>query len=77
MEIKILGSNCQNCNTFVKRVKNIVAVNNINANVKKIEDIEEIMSYNILSTPGLVIDGKVVSSGRLLTEKEIEKLLIN
>ena len=76
MEIKILGTGCPNCKTLENRVRKVVAYNNIEANITKGEDIEEIMSYNILSTPGLVVDDKVLVKGRVPKEKEILKLIM-
>jgi len=75
MEIKILGTGCPNCVTLEKRVKKVVEDNAMEAEVIKVEDIVDIMSYNIMSTPGLVVDGKVISKGRVPSEKEIKKLL--
>ena len=75
MEIKILGPGCTNCKTLEKRVRKVVEENNIQANITKIEDIEDIMKYNIMSTPGIILDEKVVSKGRVPSEKEILELL--
>ena len=75
MEIKILGTGCTNCVTLEKRVRRVIENNNMQANIIKVEDIVDIMSYNIMSTPGLVLNGKVVSKGRVPSEKEILELL--
>jgi len=75
MKIKILGTGCPNCKTLEKRVKKVVAENNFEAEIIKVEDIMDIMEYNIMSTPGLVVDEKVVSKGRVPSEKEIKELL--
>lgn len=75
MEIKILGTGCPNCKTLEQRVRRVVADNNMEATIIKVEDIMDIMSYNIMSTPGLVLDGKVISKGRVPTESEIKELL--
>lgn len=77
MEIKILGTGCPNCKTLESRVKRVVTDSNIQANIIKVEDIEDIMAYNIMSTPGLVVDEKVISKGRVPSEKEIKELLTN
>ncbi len=75
MEIKILGTGCPNCKTLEKRVRKVVENNNVEAKITKVEDIADIMRYNIMSTPGLVVDEKVISKGRVPSEKEIIKLL--
>jgi len=77
MEIKILGTGCPNCKKLEQRVKNVVAENNIQANITKVEDIMDIMKYNIMATPGLVVNEKVLSKGRVPSEKEIMELLTN
>lgn len=77
MEIKVLGTGCPNCKTLEKNVINTLAELNINANVEKVEDIVKIMSYGIMRTPGLVIDGKVVVSGRIPSAKELKELITN
>jgi small redox-active disulfide protein 2 len=76
MEIKILGTGCAKCKTLEQLTKEVVSKNNIDATITKVEDIIEIMKYNILTTPALVIDGKVVSKGRIPSTEEIKKLLI-
>lgn len=73
--IKILGTGCPKCKTLFKNVNNAVQNKGINANVEKIEDLEEIMKYNVLSTPALVIDEKIVLKGTASTSSEIEGLL--
>jgi small redox-active disulfide protein 2 len=72
MEIKILGTGCQKCKTLEKMIKEVVGENNIDARVSKVEDIMEIMNYGIIATPGLVINEKVVISGRLPSKEEIK-----
>jgi len=65
MEIKVLGTGCPNCKELEQRVRKVLADLGIAADVEKVTDIQRIMAYKILSTPGLVIDGKVVSSGKI------------
>lgn len=75
MEVKILGTGCPNCKTLEKRVLKVVSDNNLDVKVTKVEDIMDIMSYDIMSTPGLVVDEKVVSKGRIPAESEIMDFL--
>ena len=72
MEIKVLGSGCPKCGEVEKRVKNALAELNAAADVEKITDIKTMMSYGILATPGLVINGKVKSTGRIPRIEEIK-----
>jgi small redox-active disulfide protein 2 len=75
MKIKILGTGCAKCKSLEKATTEAVADLGIEATVTKEEDIMKIMAYGILSTPGLVIDEKVVMSGRLPSSSELKKLL--
>ncbi len=72
MEIKILGPGCPNCGEVDKRVKNALAELGIAADVEKITDIRKIMSFGILGTPGLVINGKIKCAGRIPRPEEIK-----
>ena len=75
MEIKVLGTGCSKCKATFETVNKVVKENNINAKVTKVEDIMEIMKYNVMNMPAIVIDGKVVLSGKTPSEKEIKNLL--
>lgn len=75
MEIKVLGPGCAKCKTTFNIIERVVNDNNVNATVKKVDDIMEIMSYNIISTPAVVVDGEVKIKGHVPTESEIRKLL--
>ena len=75
MEIIVLGTGCQKCATLEKLTKEAVAELGVEANITKEEDIMNIMSYGILNTPGLVIDKKVVLSGRVPSVKEIVEII--
>ncbi len=77
MTIKVLGSGCANCKRLEQIARKVVANLAIEAEIIKVTDHKEIMSYDILSTPGLVINEKVVSSGRIPAEAEIVTLLVN
>jgi small redox-active disulfide protein 2 len=75
MEIKILGTGCAKCKTLENLTREVVSKNGIDATITKVEDIMEIMKYNIMTTPALVVDGKVVSKGRIPSAEEIKQLL--
>jgi small redox-active disulfide protein 2 len=76
MEIKILGPGCPRCHEVEKRTINALAELNIAADVQKISDIKKIMEYDIIGTPGLVINGKVKSSGRIPRLEEIKAWIL-
>lgn len=75
MEIKILGTGCSKCKTLEELTRKVIKDNDIDAHVTKVEDIMEIMKYNIMTTPALVIDEKVVFKGRIPSVDEIKQLL--
>jgi small redox-active disulfide protein 2 len=77
MEIKILGTGCPNCRKLEKETENVVSELGLDATVTKVEDIMKIMEYGILRTPGLVVDEKVIVSGRVPGREELKKLIIN
>ena len=72
MTIVILGPGCPRCHEVERRTINVLAELGLAADVEKISDIKKIMEYDILSTPGLVIDGKVVCSGKIPRPEEIK-----
>lgn len=75
LKIKILGSGCANCKRLEAQTRKVVEKLNIEAEVIKVTEHMEIMEYPILATPGLVVNEKVVSSGRIPSESEIETWL--
>ena len=75
MKIEILGKGCPNCVQLEKNVNLALKNAGLEAEVKKITDLNEIMDYGVAMTPGLVIDGKVVSVGKVLKPEQIEPLL--
>ncbi|TVQ93932.1 MAG: thioredoxin family protein [Bacteroidetes bacterium] len=75
MEIKILGTGCASCKNLEKAAREAVQEMDIEASVVKEEDIMNIMAYGVMRTPGLVINEKVVLSGRVPSKKELIDLL--
>ena len=75
MKIEILGTGCTKCVALQKVVEEAVAKVGGFHQIEKVDDIMEIMKYNVVSTPGLVLDGKVVSTGKLLSVDEVIKLI--
>ncbi len=73
--VKILGSGCAKCNQLLDAVKAVIAAEGIQASVEKVEDIQQIMAYNVISTPALVVDESVVCKGRVPSHEEIKELL--
>ena len=75
MKIEILGMGCPKCKMLYENT--LAALKNVNkeAQVVKVEDLEKITEYAVMMTPALVVDGKVESSGKVLSAEEIEKLI--
>ncbi len=76
-KIQILGTGCAKCKTLAENAKKAVELTGVNAEIEKVEDIKEIMKFNVLMTPGLVIDGEVKAAGRVLSPEDIKKLLVS
>ena len=72
MEIKVLGTGCSNCKATVQLVKEIAKEKGASMDLQKVEDIQDIMKFNILSTPGVVIDGVVVHAGGIPSREKVE-----
>jgi len=75
--IKVLGPGCPKCKTTYSNVQEALKQTNMEADLEKVEDIEEMMKYNILTTPALVIDGDIKVKGRIAQVSEIIELLNN
>ena len=75
MEIKVLGTGCAGCKALHETVKQAVAELGLAATVVKEEDIVKIMSYDVMTLPALVVDGRVVAQGRKLSLAEVRVLL--
>lgn len=74
-EIKVLGPGCAKCKSTYAVVAKIVEASGIDVQLNKVDDIEEIMRYNIMATPAIVVDGKVVMKGKVPTEAEVKQIL--
>ena len=75
MIIKILGVGCSKCEKIEKNLKIALKELNMDANIEVIGDLKEIVSYGVMTTPTLVINDKIVSTGKVLSVKEIKKYL--
>lgn len=75
MEIKVLGTGCPKCKTLEQATRNAVSELGIDANISKVEDIVDIMNYGVMRTPALVIDEKVIFSGRVPSASELKELI--
>ena len=74
-EIKVLGPGCAKCKSTYAVVEKVVKEAGMKVRLTKVDDIEEIMRYNIMATPAVVIDGKVVLKGKVPAESEVKQLL--
>jgi small redox-active disulfide protein 2 len=77
LTIKVLGSGCENCKRLAWLAERTAQHLGIEAQIVKVTDYNEIMKYNILSTPGLVVNEELVSAGRIPSEAEITTFLVN
>lgn len=74
-EIKILGLGCAKCKSTYQVIERVVSENKLDVKLTKIEDIAEIMSYNIMATPAVVVDGTIKIKGHVPSESEVKQLL--
>lgn len=75
MDIKVLGTGCANCRATVALIEQVAQAKGVAIALSKVEDLQQIMGYGIMSTPGVVIDGKVVHAGGVPSRDKIEKWL--
>ena len=75
MEIKILGTGCPSCKALEEAARKAVMEMNLDAQIIKVEDMAEILNFGIMTTPALVVDGKIALKGRVASVEEIKKLL--
>ena len=75
LDIKVLGPGCANCIKLENLVKEVVSESNLSANVEKVTDRDKFMDYGVMLTPGLVVNGKVLSSGKIPIKSTLEHWL--
>ena len=75
MDIKILGTGCTNCKTTIALIDQIAKARGVAVTLEKVEDLRDITGYGVMSTPGVVIDGKVVHAGGWPSRDKIEQWL--
>lgn len=75
MEIKVLGSGCSRCKKALEVVNSVVANSGIDAQVEYVDDIVQVMEYNVMATPAVVVDGVVKIKGSVPREKEVREAL--
>jgi small redox-active disulfide protein 2 len=75
MDIKVLGSGCANCKNTVNLIEQVAQAKGVAVQLEKVEDIRAIMGYGVMSTPGVVINGKVVHAGGVPSRDKVEQWL--
>lgn len=70
--VKVLGTGCTNCRNTIKLIDEVVKAKGIEVELEKVEQIQDIMTYGVMSTPGVVIDGKVVHAGGVPARAKVE-----
>jgi len=75
MDIKVLGTGCANCRRTIAEIELVAKARGVAVTVGKVEEIKDIMAWGVMSTPGVVIDGKVVHAGGVPTRDKIEQWL--
>ncbi len=75
MEIKVLGPGCSKCKTTYNVIEKVIKENNLDVKLTKVDDIMEMMNYNIMTTPAVVVDEVVKMKGQVPTESDVKKLL--
>jgi small redox-active disulfide protein 2 len=75
MDIKVLGTGCANCKNTIALMNQLAKAKGVTVKLEKVEELRDIMGYGVMSTPGVVIDGKVVHAGGVPTREKIEQWL--
>ena len=71
IEVKVLGPGCKNCQTTQQLIEDVTGENGIEISLEKVEDMTDIMSYGVMSTPGVIVDGKIAHAGGIPDKKTI------
>ena len=75
MEVKVLGPGCAKCKTTFQVIEKVIKENNLDVKLTKEDDNMEMMSYNIMTTPAVVVDGEVKMKGQVPSESDVKRLL--
>jgi len=75
MKIEILGVGCAKCHKLEEMVRDIASKEGVNADISKVEDFKQIINYGVMTTPALVIDGKVKAAGKIPSAEDIKKFI--
>jgi small redox-active disulfide protein 2 len=75
MDIKVLGTGCANCKNTIALIDQVAKAKGVTVKLEKVEELRDIMGYGVMSTPGVVINGKVVHAGGVPSRDKIEKWL--
>jgi small redox-active disulfide protein 2 len=75
MDIKVLGTGCANCKTTIALIDQMAQAKGVTVKLEKVEELRDIMGYGVMSTPGVVINGKVVHAGGVPSRDKIEQWL--
>jgi len=74
-DLKVLGTGCPKCKKTISIIEEVVSEKGLDVKVEKVEDIMDIMKYDVMSTPAVVVDNEVVIKGRVPSKSEVEQLL--
>jgi small redox-active disulfide protein 2 len=75
MDIKVLGTGCANCKNTIALIEQVASAKGVTITLSKVEQLRDIIGYGVMSTPGVVIDGKVVHAGGVPSRDQIEQWL--
>ena len=75
MEIKVLGTGCANCRNTIALIEQVAKAKGVPVTLQKVEEMRDIVGYGVMSTPGVVVDGKVVHAGGVPSREKIEQWL--